>query len=145
MEETDRGCSFPRARVAQPSPCGLRLDKPTTTTSENGVTPAGSSAGACRLNFGSASRARPVLLSTMRFHYVYILQGAIDSDHFYVGLTDDLQERLRQHNAGEVAHTAKFRPWVIKTAIAFRDRERASAFERYLKSGSGRASARKHF
>jgi predicted GIY-YIG superfamily endonuclease len=80
----------------------------------------------------------------MNFHYVYILESVANSDHFYVGLTDDLHERLRKHNAGEVAHTSKFKPWAIKTAFAFRDRERASAFERYLKSGSGRAFARKH-
>ena len=81
----------------------------------------------------------------MSFHYVYILECVATPNHFYVGLTDNLQERLRKHNAGEVPHTSKFKPWVIKIAIAFRDRERASAFERYLKSGSGRAFARKHF
>jgi predicted GIY-YIG superfamily endonuclease len=81
----------------------------------------------------------------MSFHYVYILQSVGNSDHFHVGLTDDLHKRLREHNSGEVSHTAKFRPWVIKAAIAFRDRERASAFERYLKSGSGRAFAKRHF
>ena len=81
----------------------------------------------------------------MNFHYVDILQSVADSDRFYVGLTDDLQERLRKHNAGEVPHSAKFKPWAIKTAIAFRNRERAAKFEQYLKSGSGRAFARKHF
>jgi len=49
-----------------------------------------------------------------------------------------------QTQRGEVVHTAKFKPWVIKTAIAFRDRERTVQFERYLKTGSGRAFARKH-
>ena len=81
----------------------------------------------------------------MSFHYVYILESRVNSEHFYVGLTEDLNERLAKHNAGEVPHTSKFKPWSIKTAIAFRDRERACAFERYLKSGSGRAFARKHF
>jgi putative endonuclease len=81
----------------------------------------------------------------MSLHYVYILQSVANPDHFYVGLTEDLRERLRKHNAGEVPHTSKFKPWAVKTAIAFRDRDRASAFERYLKSGSGRAFARKHF
>jgi len=80
----------------------------------------------------------------MNFTYVYILQSEANLDRFYVGLTDDLQKRLRKHNAGEVSHTAKFKPWVIKTAIAFRDRERAAAFEIYLKSGSGRVFTRKH-
>jgi predicted GIY-YIG superfamily endonuclease len=81
----------------------------------------------------------------MNFHDVYFLQSIANPERHYVGLTDNLQERLAKHNAGEVQHTAKFVPWTIKTAIAFRDRDRAAAFERYLKSGSGRAFARKHF
>ena len=81
----------------------------------------------------------------MTFSYVYILQSEASPDRFYVGMTDDLQERLRKHNAGKVTHTAKFKPWVIKTTIAFQDRERAAEFERNLKTGSGRAFARKHF
>ena len=79
----------------------------------------------------------------MEFSYVYILQSH-SGEHFYTGLTDDLNDRLRRHNAGEVPHTAKFRPWRIKTAVAFTDRERASDFERYLKSASGRAFTKKH-
>jgi predicted GIY-YIG superfamily endonuclease len=94
--------------------------------------------------YGSASQLKSAQLEGMNFHYVYILQSEVNPDRFYVGLTDDLQERLRKHNAGEVVHTMKFKPWVVKTAIAFRDRDRAAQFERYLKSGSGRAFARKH-
>jgi predicted GIY-YIG superfamily endonuclease len=100
---------------------------------------------ASALSFGSASQPKSPRLPAMNFSYVYILQSVSEPDRFYIGLTDDLQERLRKHNAGEVAHTAKFKPWAIKTAIAFRDRDRAAEFERYLKSGSGRAFARKHF
>jgi putative endonuclease len=74
---------------------------------------------------------------------VYILES-LDSEHFYVGITDDVPARLIKHNAGEVPHTSKYRPWRIKTYIAFSDEKKASAFERYLKSGSGRAFAKKH-
>lgn len=73
--------------------------------------------------------------------YVYILES-LDAEHFYVGLTDDLRTRLKKHNAGEVPHTSKFRPWRIKTYVAFNNEERAVAFEKYLKSGSGRAFAK---
>jgi predicted GIY-YIG superfamily endonuclease len=52
--------------------------------------------------------------------------------------------RLAKHNAGEVPHTSKFGPWRIKTYVAFSDEKRAIAFENYLKSGSGRAFAKKH-
>jgi predicted GIY-YIG superfamily endonuclease len=79
----------------------------------------------------------------MKFFYVYILQSELNLEHFYTGFTEDLQVRLKKHNAGDVPHTTKFRPWRIKTAVAFADRERAVDFERYLKSASGRAFAKK--
>jgi putative endonuclease len=74
--------------------------------------------------------------------YVYILESE-DGAHFYVGITDDVVSRLRVHNSGSVSHTSKFRPWKIRTYIAFADEARAFAFERYLKSASGRAFATK--
>ena len=79
----------------------------------------------------------------MSFYYVYILQSLNLPDHFYVGLTEDLKQRLVKHNAGEVPHSSRFRPWRIKTAVAFTERSRAADFERYLKSASGRAFAKK--
>jgi putative endonuclease len=74
--------------------------------------------------------------------YVYILES-LDGQHFYVGATADLKARLYKHNAGEVTHTAKFRPWQIKSYFAFTDEAKAWAFERYLKTASGRAFAKK--
>lgn len=71
--------------------------------------------------------------------YVYILQSLSDTEHFYTGITDDLEARLSAHNSGAVTHTSKYRPWRIKSYVAFTDGERAFAFEKYLKSGSGRA------
>ncbi|HEX4001676.1 MAG TPA: GIY-YIG nuclease family protein [Candidatus Acidoferrales bacterium] len=74
--------------------------------------------------------------------YVYILESMSAQDHFYTGVTDDLPARLSRHNSGEVTHTSKHRPWRIKTYVAFTDENRAVAFEKYLKSGSGRAFAK---
>jgi predicted GIY-YIG superfamily endonuclease len=74
--------------------------------------------------------------------YVYILQS-IDSEHFYVGVTDDLRARLAKHNAGEVPHTSKHLPWRVKTYVGFSDEKQAFNFEKYLKSASGRAFAKK--
>ena len=79
----------------------------------------------------------------MSFFYVYILQSEVALEHFYVGFTEELRTRLKTHNSGHVPHTVKLRPWRIKTAIAFTDRQRAIEFERYLKSASGRAFAKK--
>jgi predicted GIY-YIG superfamily endonuclease len=74
--------------------------------------------------------------------YVYILESLGAEKHFYTGITDDLKTRLAQHNAGAATHTSKFRPWRIKSYVAFADEARAIAFEKYLKSGSGRAFAK---
>jgi len=79
------------------------------------------------------------------YTYVYILQSLADSCRHYTSLTDDLHARLKKHNAGEVIHTAKYKPWQLMTAIAFHDRRKAAAFEQYLKSHPGRAFAAKHF
>lgn len=76
--------------------------------------------------------------------YVYILQS-LCAAHFYVGMTSDLDERLKLlHNAGKVTRSAKHAPWRIRTFIAFTDRTQAFSFERYL-SASGRAFATKRF
>lgn len=76
-------------------------------------------------------------------HHVYILQSESSSDTFYTGFTEDMKKRLADHNAGRDPHTAKFRPWEIKTVISFSDRHQALDFERYLKTASGRAFAKK--
>lgn len=76
-------------------------------------------------------------------YYVYILRSKSDPDRYYVGLTSDLRARLKKHNAGEVPHTSKFTPWELKTYVAFSDEQQAIAFEKYLKSASGRAFAKK--
>jgi predicted GIY-YIG superfamily endonuclease len=52
--------------------------------------------------------------------------------------------RLAKHNRGEVLHTAKYLPWAIDSAHAFKDREKAAEFELYLKSHSGREFAKRH-
>ena len=76
---------------------------------------------------------------------VYTLESIETPEHHYVGVTGDLRSRLQKHNAGDVSHTSKFRPWRIQSYVAFSDEARALAFEKYLKSGSGRAFAKTHF
>lgn len=76
-------------------------------------------------------------------YYVYILQSLTFPDRYYVGITEDLRARLVKHNAMEVTHTSKYAPWKLKTYIAFSDKTQAFEFEKYLKSASGRAFAKK--
>lgn len=73
-------------------------------------------------------------------YYVYLLSSQADPNRMYVGHTNDLERRLADHNV----HTAKLKPWKLCTYVYFDDKEKAIAFERYLKSGSGRAFAKRH-
>jgi predicted GIY-YIG superfamily endonuclease len=76
-------------------------------------------------------------------HYVYLIRSIPHPDQRYIGVTGNLRERLKKHNEGGSPYTSKHRPWELATYIAFHSRAQAAAFEKYLKSGSGRAFARK--
>jgi predicted GIY-YIG superfamily endonuclease len=79
------------------------------------------------------------------FHYVYILKSQTHPNQNYIGVTSDLANRLQVHNQGGSRHTKKHRPWSVETAVAFNNSTKAIAFEKYLKTGSGRAFAKRHF
>jgi predicted GIY-YIG superfamily endonuclease len=53
------------------------------------------------------------------FVYVYVLQSDLDPARFYTGCTEDLRARLSRHNSGDVPHTAKWKPWRIKSTSRF--------------------------
>ena len=76
---------------------------------------------------------------------VYLIQSMSRPTQRYVGITDGVQKRLTGHNSGDSKHTAKFAPWELIVALSFSEAEKAIAFERYLKTGSGRAFAQRHF
>lgn len=76
--------------------------------------------------------------------FVYVLESA-GRTNFYVGLSADVRARLADHNAGRCPHTARYRPWHLHVTVEFADEQRAADFERYLKSGPGRAFAKRHF
>jgi predicted GIY-YIG superfamily endonuclease len=76
-------------------------------------------------------------------NYVYILQSVSEPERFYTGLCKDVEARLAAHNAGQSRHTSKFKPWRLISYHWFEKPETAAAFERYLKTGSGRAFAQK--
>ncbi len=77
--------------------------------------------------------------------YVYVLQSELMPERHYIGITDSLVRRLEEHSSGKSIHTNKFKPWRIAVSVGFVDAAKATAFETYLKSGSGRAFAKKHF
>jgi predicted GIY-YIG superfamily endonuclease len=79
------------------------------------------------------------------FVYVYILVRLKNDTIHYTGITRRLEKRVLEHNRGTCPHTAQHRPSRIEIAIAFKSENKARLFEKYLKSGSGREFARRHF
>lgn len=77
--------------------------------------------------------------------YVYIIRSTKDPTQRYIGVTQDIEQRLQKHNAGGSPHTSQHKPWTLETIIGFTEKTKANAFERYLKTGSGFAFAKKHF
>jgi putative endonuclease len=78
-------------------------------------------------------------------HIVYILRSNADPSLHYVGITNDLLARLEWHNHGPGGHTSSHRPWSVVVSLEFPTEKEAVRFEKYLKSGSGRAFATRHF
>lgn len=77
--------------------------------------------------------------------YVYLIRSISFSEQVYVGITEDLKKRLGVHNSGGSIHTAKYKPWELVVYMGFKNETKARQFEKYLKSGSGRAFAKKRF
>ena len=78
-------------------------------------------------------------------YFVYILQSLENPKETYVGRTSDVYRRLQEHNSGKNQSTKSDRPWKLLTFTAFDSKEKADMFERYMKSGSGRAFRKRHF
>ena len=78
-------------------------------------------------------------------YYVYILKSIEFKNQIYIGFTRDVVKRIDCHNSGGSNHTAKYRPWKLVVSLTFLSKKRAIEFERYLKTQSGRAFAKKRF
>ena len=76
--------------------------------------------------------------------FVYDIRS-IHFDVEYVGVTWNVAQRLETHNSGGSLFTAPMRPWRLAACIELPTEAAALEFERYLKSGSGRAFANRHF
>jgi predicted GIY-YIG superfamily endonuclease len=77
-------------------------------------------------------------------YYVYLLKS-VQSSKTYVGYTTDINQRLATHNSGGSVYTKDDRPWKLVMYLAFESEQKALAFEKYIKIGSGHAFAKKRF
>ncbi|OQY08003.1 MAG: excinuclease ABC subunit C [Desulfobacteraceae bacterium 4572_123] len=74
-------------------------------------------------------------------YYVYMLRSISYPEQTYIGFSKDLKARIKAHNSGQSPHTSKYKPWSLITYLAFKERQKALNFEKYLKSHSGKAFA----
>jgi putative endonuclease len=74
---------------------------------------------------------------------IHVLRSISDPSRYYTGVASDVDKRLGFHNAGLSAHTSDAVPWQLIVSISFANSRRAIEFEKYLKSGSGRAFAKR--
>ncbi len=79
------------------------------------------------------------------YYFVYFLRSLKNSSKTYIGYTTKLEQRLDTHNSGGSDYTRQYRPWKLVTYVAFDSEEKALAFEKYIKVGSGHAFAKKKF
>ena len=70
-------------------------------------------------------------------YFVYVLYS-VDFNRHYIGMTDNYERRLLQHNNGLTSSTKSFIPWIIVLIEEFKSREKARLREKYLKSAAGR-------
>lgn len=78
-------------------------------------------------------------------YFVYLIKSKSNNTKTYIGLTKDLDRRIKEHNEGKSKYTKSNLPWKLEVYIAFYTKEKAGNFEKYLKQGSGFAFAKKHF
>jgi len=84
----------------------------------------------------------PYTVCNIMWH-VYLLK--CKDGKVYTGFTSNLEERLKRHSKGEVNYTKTRLPVKLITYISFSDKYKAFEFEKYLKSGSGKAFSQKRF
>lgn len=73
--------------------------------------------------------------------YVYLIK--CNDGTIYTGCTSNMEKRFKRHNNGEVNYTKTRLPFELLTYIALSEKYKAFAFEKYLKSGSGKAFSNK--
>jgi len=78
-------------------------------------------------------------------YYVYFLRSLKNPKKTYVGFTENIDQRLAEHNTGKNPSTARHIPWELAGYVAVPGRSKALDMERYFKSGSGHAFWHKRF
>ena len=74
--------------------------------------------------------------------FIYALNNEVNSE-IYVGITSEIERRLREHNSGKSRYTKAYRPWYLFYSEASEDYTSARKREKYFKTTTGRRELRK--
>jgi len=69
-------------------------------------------------------------------NYIYIIQSINHPEQYYTGFSENLKNRINDHNIGKSPHTNKFKPWKLIYYCTFNNKKKALNFEKYLKTSS---------
>ncbi len=69
-------------------------------------------------------------------YYVYVIRSVENNEQFYTWFSENLKQRLEEHNTWKSKHTQKYKPWELVFYSAFESKKIALDFEKYLKSAS---------
>jgi putative endonuclease len=75
----------------------------------------------------------------MKFFYVYVLKS-LTKNFIYIGYTENLKQRFKEHNSGESKSTRPYLPYEIVHYEAYRNMEDAKRREHYLKTNKGKTA-----
>ena len=70
-------------------------------------------------------------------YYIYAIKSIV-GNRIYVGFTNNLEKRIKEHNQGKTKSTKGFRPWSLIHYETSQTRIEARNREKYLKSGCGK-------
>ena len=70
-------------------------------------------------------------------YFVYVLKSD-NNWRFYVGMTEDVERRVKEHNSGKTKSTKGYKPWIFFFKEEYKTRLEARNREKYLKSGIGK-------
>lgn len=76
-------------------------------------------------------------------YYVYVLKSLANND-VYIGYSDDLRSRLREHNEGKSNYTRVYRPWTLIYYEAYRNKNDARKREVELKGHKAKEFLKEH-
>ena len=74
--------------------------------------------------------------------HVYVLRSNTHP-FLYIGSTNDIQRRLKEHNDGISVSTAPYKPFTLLVYMSFPSEHQARSLEKYFKTGSGRTILKK--